>query len=229
MAGALFLLLFDQANRWIRNKEGMNGLKVIKLTDSSFLRTLENCIRIGMPVLLEELGEQLDPALEPVLLKQTFTQGGRLLIRLGDSDIEYDKNFRFFMTSKLSNPHYLPEVCIKVTIINFTVTKTGLEDQLLRYELYLLDKRIKTWLKVTTKNIEKRDCQLMVACFICSDVVSLERPDLEQQRNQLIVKINSDKTQLKAIEERILKLLFESEGNILDNEELINTLNDSKV
>ena len=37
------------------------------------------------------------------------------------------------MTTKLANPHYLPEVCIKVTIINFTVTKSGLEDQLLRY------------------------------------------------------------------------------------------------
>ena len=60
-------------------------------------------------------------------------QGGRLLIRLGDSDIDYDKNFRFYMTTKMSNPHYLPEVCIKVTIINFTVTKSGLEDQLLRY------------------------------------------------------------------------------------------------
>ena len=62
-----------------------------------------------------------------------------------------------------------------------------------------------------------------------SDVVRLERPDLEEQRNQLIVKINADKNQLKAIEDRILKLLFESEGNILDNEELINTLNESKV
>ncbi|CAD5112359.1 DgyrCDS1592 [Dimorphilus gyrociliatus] len=183
----------DQANRWIRNKEAMNGLKIIKLTDSNFLRTLENCIRIGMPVLLEEVGEHLDPALEPILLKQTFKQGGRLLIRLGDSDIDYDRNFKFYMTTKLANPHYLPEVCIKVTIINFTVTKAGLEDQLL------------------------------------SEVVSLERPDLEEQRNQLIVKINTDKNQLKAIEDRILKLLFESEGNILDNEELINTLNDSKI
>ena len=64
-----------------------------------------------MPVLLEELGETLDPALEPVLLKQTFIQGGRLLIRLGDSDIDYDKNFKFYMTSKLSNPHYLPGEC----------------------------------------------------------------------------------------------------------------------
>ena len=121
----------DQANRWIRLKEAKNGLKVIKLTDGNFLRTLENCIRIGIPVLLEEIGETLDPSLEPILLKQMFMSGGRLLIRLGDTDVDYDKNFRFYMTTKLANPHYLPEVCIKVTIINFTVIKLGLEDQLL--------------------------------------------------------------------------------------------------
>lgn len=183
----------DQANRWIRNRETKNGLKIIKLTDPNFLRTLENSIRIGMPVLCEEVEETLDPALEPVLLKQTFMSGGRMLIRLGDSDIDYDKNFRFYMTTKLYNPHYLPEVCIKVTIINFTVTKLGLEDQIL------------------------------------SDVVRLERPDLEEQRTQLILRINADKAQLKSIEDQILKLLFSSEGNILDNEKLINTLNDSKV
>ena len=61
-----------------------------------------------------------------------LAQGGRTLIRLGDNDIEYNAAFKFYMTTKLSNPHYLPEVCIKVTVINFTVTKTGLEDQLLR-------------------------------------------------------------------------------------------------
>lgn len=71
----------------------------------------------------------------------------------------------------------------------------------------------------------------MHSCFSlpCRDVVRLERPDLEEQRNQLIVRINSDKNQLKAIEDRILKLLFHSEGNILDDEVLINTLNESKV
>ncbi|XP_061839882.1 dynein axonemal heavy chain 6 isoform X2 [Nerophis lumbriciformis] len=183
----------DQANRWIRSKEAKNGLKVIKLTDPNFLHKLENGIRMGMPVLLEELKESLDPALEPVLLKQTFVAGGRTLIRLGDSDIDYDKNFRFYMTTKMANPHYLPEVCIKVTIINFTVTKSGLEDQLL------------------------------------GDVVCLESPHLEEQRNDLVVRINNDRIQLKDIEDRILKLLFTSEGNILDNEELVTTLQQSKV
>lgn len=61
------------------------------------------------------------------------------------------------------------------------------------------------------------------------DVVRLERPDLETQRTELIVRINNDKGQLKAIEDKILKLLFASEGNILDDEELIETLNESKV
>lgn len=63
-----------QANRWIRNREAKNGLKVIKLTDQNFLRTLENAVRVGLPVLLEDLAETLDPALEPILLKQTFVQ-----------------------------------------------------------------------------------------------------------------------------------------------------------
>lgn len=62
-----------------------------------------------------------------------------------------------------------------------------------------------------------------------SDVVRLESPHLEEQRNELIVRINADRNQLKAIEERILKLLFTSEGNILDNEELVQTLQESKV
>ena len=62
-----------------------------------------------------------------------------------------------------------------------------------------------------------------------SDVVRLERPDLEKQRNELVLKINSDKAQLKSIEDKILKKLFSSEGNILDDEELIETLTESKV
>jgi len=64
---------YSQANRWIRTKEEPFGLKIIKLSDGQFLRILENAIRLGAPVLLEDLGEFLEPALEPVLLKQTFT------------------------------------------------------------------------------------------------------------------------------------------------------------
>ena len=49
---------------------GTASLQVIKLTEKAFLRTLENGIRYGAPVLLENVKEELDPGLEPVLLKQ---------------------------------------------------------------------------------------------------------------------------------------------------------------
>eukprot|EP00879_Flechtneria_rotunda_P011225 GHRR01011724.1.p1 GENE.GHRR01011724.1~~GHRR01011724.1.p1 ORF type:complete len:1363 (+),score=486.85 GHRR01011724.1:1838-5926(+) len=181
-----------QANTWVKNLESHNGLRVMKLTDSNFLRTLENCIHIGHPCLIEDVGEVLDPALEPVLQRCTFKQGGRLLIRLGDADVDYDPSFKLYITTKLANPHYLPEVCIKVTIINFTVTMQGLEDQLL------------------------------------VEVVRQERPELEEQRDRLITSITADKKQLQELEDKILKLLRECEGNILDDEQLLATLNTSQ-
>ena len=120
-------------------------------------------------------------------------QGGRKLIRLGDTDVDYDPNFKFYITTKMPNPHLLPEICIKVTLINFTVTQIGLEDQLL------------------------------------GDVVRKERPDLEEAKDRLVVSIANDKKQLKDLEDKILKMLKESEGNIPDNETLINTLQNSKL
>jgi len=65
-------------------------------------------------VLLENIAEELDPILEPLLLKQTFKQGGALYIKLGDNMIEYSQDFRFYVTTKLRNPHYLPETAVKV-------------------------------------------------------------------------------------------------------------------
>lgn len=183
----------EQANKWIKNMEARNGLRTMKLSDGNFLRTLEGAIRIGSPVICEDVGEEVDPALEPVLLKAVVTQGGRQVLRLGETDVDYDENFRFYMTSKLPNPHYLPELCIKVTLINFTVTIGGLEDQLL------------------------------------GDVVAQERPDLEETKNKLVISMASDAKQLKDLEDKTLHLLQTSEGNILDNEPLINTLNNSKL
>ncbi|VDP96393.1 unnamed protein product [Trichobilharzia regenti] len=63
-----------QANKWIKNMEKESGILVVKLTDSDFIRNLENGIQFGTPILLENVGEDLDPSLEPLLLKQTFKQ-----------------------------------------------------------------------------------------------------------------------------------------------------------
>ncbi|PNI80298.1 DNAH1 isoform 6, partial [Pan troglodytes] len=121
----------SQANKWIKNMEKDNGLDVFKLSDRDFLRSMENAIRFGKPCLLENVGEELDPALEPVLLKQTYKQQGNTVLKLGDTVIPYHEDFRMYITTKLPNPHYTPEISTKLTLINFTLSPSGLEDQLL--------------------------------------------------------------------------------------------------
>ena len=160
-----------QANRWLRNMYASKNLQIIKLTEKDFLRTLENGIRYGAPVLLENIGQELDPSLEPVLLKQVFKRSGQLLLRLGDSDVPYSEEFRFMITTKLANPHYMPEICIKVTVINFTVTMKGLEDQL------LVDV-----IKNERPDLEERKDKLVVS--IASDQKQLL--DIEEQILQML-------------------------------------------
>ncbi|KAF0035263.1 hypothetical protein F2P81_013021 [Scophthalmus maximus] len=190
---ALFIDPQGQANTWIKNKERENGLEVLKLSDQDFLRSLENTIRFGKPCLLENIGEELDPALEPVLLQQTYKHQGGTVLKLGDTIIPYHDDFKMYITTKLPNPHYSPEVSTKVTLINFTLSPSGLEDQLL------------------------------------GQVVAEERPDLEDAKNQLIISNAKMKQELKEIEDEILFRLSSTEGNPVDNEELIQVLGASKI
>jgi dynein heavy chain len=104
------------------------GLKVLKFTDATYLKYLESGIRMGTPIMMENVSEEIDPAIEPLLQKSIVVKGKSMTIKIGDSVIDYDKNFKFYMTTKLRNPHYLPEVSTKVTLINFMITYEGLSD-----------------------------------------------------------------------------------------------------
>jgi dynein heavy chain, axonemal len=114
----------DQANSFIKSwgKDNDEGIESLKPVDTNLVRNLELSIQFGKWVLLEALGVELDPVLEPLLLKQTRKEAGQLVISLGDKNITYNENFKFFMTTTLPNPHYSPEVSVKVTIINFAIT-----------------------------------------------------------------------------------------------------------
>ncbi|XP_055265604.1 dynein axonemal heavy chain 3 [Moschus berezovskii] len=120
-----------QANKWIKNMEKANKLSVIKFSDTNYVRTLEHALQFGAPVLLENVGEELDAFIEPILLKSTFKQQGVEYMRLGENIIEYSRDFKLYITTRLRNPHYLPEVAVKVCLLNFMITPLGLQDQLL--------------------------------------------------------------------------------------------------
>nr|CCA21283.1 inner dynein arm heavy chain 1beta putative [Albugo laibachii Nc14]CCA21656.1 dynein heavy chain 2 putative [Albugo laibachii Nc14] len=119
-----------QANKWIRAMEGPT-LKVVDPGMKDCLRNLENGIRFGHPVLMQDVFEDLDPSLEPVLSKSIIRIGQREIIRIGDMELDYNRQFRLYLTTRMQNPHYRPEISTKTTIINFVVKEQGLEAQLL--------------------------------------------------------------------------------------------------
>lgn len=58
-------------------------------------------------------------------------------MKIGDKEVDYHPNFRLILHTKLANPHYKPEMQAQTTLINFTVTKDGLEEQLLEEVLQI--------------------------------------------------------------------------------------------
>ena len=90
------------------------------------------CTATIKQVLLEDIGDGgLDAALEPILLRATYKQAGSEVIKLGDAVVPYHKDFSLFMTTRLRNPCYHPEVAVKVSLLNVIVTPEGLVDLLL--------------------------------------------------------------------------------------------------
>ncbi|KAJ8728552.1 hypothetical protein PYW07_006248 [Mythimna separata] len=120
-----------QANKWIRAMGKLEGLLVCKPNDRDLLRSFESALRFGKPILLENVGLELDPALDPVLKRQYFRQAGQLVLKLGDSLIPFMAGFKLYITTKLPNPKYKPETSVKVMVVNFALVPSGLAEQLL--------------------------------------------------------------------------------------------------
>merc|ERR1719355_468800 len=142
--------------------------------------------------MIENMSETIEAVVMPVVSRNTVKRGNKKMVKLGDKEIRLSPGFKLFMQTKLSNPHYPPEIQAETTVINFTVTEDGLEDQLL---------------------------------FL---VVRLERPDLARKKAELITQQNEFKVTLAALEALLLEKLANAEGDILDDTELILSLEDAK-
>ena len=191
----------EQGVYWIRNKykdinenTGLSMVTIVSIKEEKkFRESLSKCIEGGEVLIIEGLESEVDPILDPVLEKQYIRKGRNLKISVGGVQIDWNPDFKLFMTCKLGNPTFSPELSAKTTIIDFTVTQTGLEQQLL------------------------------------SVVLTKKQRALEESLNILMKEVTNNKKVLKKLDESLLQKLSTCTGNLLDDPELVEILNNTKT
>lgn len=119
-----------QAMNWIKRTEG-DSLVIADFKDANYIKKIEVGVQHGRQVLMCDVGEDMDPVLDNILMKSLIQVGKNSYVKVGDKELEYDKDFKLYITTRMPNPHYTPEVSTKVTVVNFTVKESGLEEQCL--------------------------------------------------------------------------------------------------
>ena len=156
------------------------------------------CLKNGFTLLYENVSETLLSVLAPVYKKEYTKEGSIFYVNLNKNKTEVDPNFRMFIATKLPKPHYLPEICVSLTLVNFTVTEEGMEDQMLNFV------------------VEKEDYQTEKLRKECIEIVnSFTKKRREIELHILELLHNGSKNDDK-------------DNTILDNVELIRTLSTSK-
>ncbi|KAG8867814.1 hypothetical protein FRC20_004812 [Serendipita sp. 405] len=117
-----------QATTFLLNQYKDKKITVTSFLDDAFLKNLESALRFGNPLLIQDV-EHLDPILNAVLNKEIRRTGGRVLIRLGSQDIDFSPSFTMFLSTRDPSVEFSPDICSRVTFVNFTMTRSSLQSQ----------------------------------------------------------------------------------------------------
>ena len=152
--------------------------------DKAFMKTLAGAVRFGTALLVENV-EHIDPILNPLLNKELQRTGGRTLVRIGTEEIDYSPKFKIILSTKNPAVQLTPDICSRVTLVNFTVTPASLQSQSL------------------------------------SQVVKVEKPELESQRAALLKLQGEQNVKLRELEDQMLAKISACEGSILEDDQVV--------
>ncbi len=176
-----------QATKFLMEEYKDRKISVTSFLDEAFLKNLESALRFGTPLLIQDV-EHLDPILNAVLNKELRRAGGRVLIRLGNQDIDFSPAFTMFLSTRDPSVEFAADLNSRVTMVNFSITRASLQAQSL------------------------------------DQVLRAERPDTDRKRTEQLRLQGEYRTKLVRLEKSLLDALNESSGNILDDDNVIATL-----
>lgn len=198
----LFLDPQQQANKWIKQMESGNHLKVVKLSDPLYFNELLNCMNIGHPILIEDIVEPLDICLEPIFNFRISKRNN--LIRLNSqSSVRISDGFRLYLTSNANTLDFVSEYSGKLNIVNFIFASNGLEENfldilVLKENPYLREERdelLHNKLEDKAKLIEHENAILSVISESDGDILedesAIKKMDASKQLHTEVIKKQS--------------------------------------
>lgn len=184
-----------QSLDWLYNYFNSRNIqaKILPRSHERFTSELTTAVKFGKVLIISEI-DSIDGVLIPLIRKDLIFSGSRPAIRVGDREVVYHEDFKLFLVTREPQPQIHLTAASHVSIVNFSVTRSGLESTLLSVTL------------------EK------------------EQPEVQSERSKYIKQEEEMKTNLSNLEINLLKTLVESDGSdILNNTELIRTLNETKT
>jgi len=174
-------------------QSGTGGIEITTQDDDRFVLNLELAVRLGKKLLVRDVGSSISPVLVPLLRGDlSSSSGAGRSVLIGEKTVEYNENFRLFLSTRDAAAQLPPDAAAAVSVVNFTTTAAGLTGQLLGAAL------------------------------------AAERPELERRKSELLRREEEDKLQIGKLEDFLLEQLASSSGNILENSELLTSLNETK-
>ena len=105
-------------------------LEILNRADPRFTLQVELAVRFGKVLFINEV-DSVDPMLYPLIRRDLKHQGPRFVVQVGDKTVDFDENFRLYISTRNPEPWIPPDAASLITEVNFTVTRSGLEGQLL--------------------------------------------------------------------------------------------------
>ena len=188
-------LIIDPSGRieqWILSNEANNkNFERVLASDDKILTQLDLAVRFGKTLIVTEMST-VDSFYLSLLRKDLQRQAGRMVVMIGEKAIDYNPSFRLVFSTRDTTIDLHPKIKATLAVINYSVTRSGLEMQLL------------------------------------SIVINHEKPELEAKKIKILEQEDAFKVQLAEVENQLLNELATSTGNLLDNRNLIISLEEAK-
>ncbi len=138
-AAARALLVVDPSGAaagWLRGALAGGPLEVADASEARAGAAAELAARFGKALLLhvaDGAAPLVGAWLLPLLRRETRAEGGRRVVAVGDRAVEFAEGFRLVLSTRAAPSRAaLPAAeAARLVIVNFTVTKAGLQGQLL--------------------------------------------------------------------------------------------------